>query len=170
MASLFTLKYHRQYEMDALQYPSVFSHTVVMSTSGTGTSLDLRIVPVKDAAPTPTSIPVDAMFINTGDDVVNILHRFEPIPVFFGIKIVRQDGTPIPTSRGGKIDLPETETDTHPLLPGESHTVRLDVRTVIPDSVVLEPGEYRVMITYHNQYGSDCFTGRVRSSPISLRL
>lgn len=146
-----------------------FAHNV-MSPSGTDTSLKLRIVPVEDAAPTPTSIPVDATLINTGDNVVNILHRFEPIPVFFAIKIVQADGTPVPTSRGGKIDLPETEIDTRPLLPGESHTVRLDVGRVIPDGVVLEPGEYQIMITYHNQYGSNCFTGRVASSPISLRL
>jgi hypothetical protein len=45
-------------------------------------------------------------------------------------------------------------------------TVRLD--EVLPADI--DPGDYAVSVWYHNQYGANCFVGRVVSNEIKIQL
>ena len=42
------------------------------------------------------------IFANRSQHTINLLDRFEPLPVFFSFAIVRADGTPVPVFRRGQ--------------------------------------------------------------------
>jgi len=108
---------------------------------------------------TPAREALRATFTNRGDDVERLLGEFEPTPVFFTVSVVRDDGTPVLDSGGGKVafnDPPRYVV----LAPGERHTVRIP----LPEPLsALPPGRYEIGVEYHNQYGDDCFKGVLRS-------
>ena len=126
----------------------------------------LRVTP--PAGPQgPDSASVDVCFHNTSDHTIRLLGEIEPVPVFFSFMIVDADGTPIPTSGGGKIDFgPEGPTYVE-VKPHDKWCHTLSLSSVASG---LSAGSYRLQVTYHNQYGAGCFRGQLVASPVDLSL
>jgi hypothetical protein len=116
----------------------------------------------------PEHLVLTARFRNGGDAEVRLLGTFTPLPVFFAVDLTRSDGTPLLLPGAGKIDLWPPDVTYVPLGPGESFAVDLDVGAILP--APLEPDTYTVAVTYHNQYGEDCFQGVLHSEPITVRV
>lgn len=114
----------------------------------------------------PHSLPVRIAFVNRGRVPVRLLAEFQPLPVFFSFELVRDDGTPIALPGAGKIDFGPGQPECLDLEPGEMHATDADVAE--PLGAGLQPGRYTLAVTYHNQYGEDCFQGVLHSNRIEL--
>jgi hypothetical protein len=119
---------------------------------------------------TRQSIPVRITFQNNGDQEIRMLHHFTPLPVFFAFGLTRADGTPIGIPGAGKISFMEGQVDYLTLRKNEFFGFETDLATLIPTTAVLPPGQYELSVTYHNQYGENCFQGQLASTPIKLEL
>jgi hypothetical protein len=106
------------------------------------------------------------IFANRSQHTINLLDRFEPLPVFFSFAIVRADGTPVPVSGAGKIDPGPQGFGFIGLQPGETHAADLELAPWL--RAPLPRARYDVTVTYHNQYGAGCFAGTLMSNTISV--
>lgn len=131
-------------------------------------SLQLSISSIPDSSYDADTFPIRVMFENRGDEPVSILDAFEPLPVFFSFHLTKSDGTPIPVPGGGKTDFGPQKPDRVKVAPGETFDLTVNLRSLITGP--LPPGQYSVSATYHNQYGEDCFTGRLESNSIKIEV
>jgi hypothetical protein len=115
----------------------------------------------------PGAAVVRVCFHNVGAGPVRLLAQTEPAPVFFSFDIVDETGTPVPTRRGGKIDFGPGPLPYVEVPPGGDWCVDVDLAEVAGR---LAPARYRVAVTYHNQYGDGCLTGRLTAAPVGLDL
>jgi hypothetical protein len=131
--------------------------------------LALLIIIAGGAKPTPTSVSVDVVFKNVSPENVRILKRFEPeedLPIWFSVHLTSADGTPLlGTKGGGKINLRGT-LDYVLLKPGEEFSLQLNAAKFFQTE--LPEGMYKVSVTYHNQYGHDCFKGHLKSNTVTI--
>ena len=109
-------------------------------------------------------------FVNVSSNDVRLLRtfskRYNP-RVWFNMEVVGEDGTPaLPVAAGGKVSM-RGAMEYIVLHPNESFGFVLDYRGLVP---TLSPGRYRVKITYSNQYGRDCFHGKVSADPFEVRV
>ena len=109
-------------------------------------------------------------FVNVSSNDVRLLRtfskRYNP-RVWFSMEVVGEDGTPaLPVAAGGKVSM-RGAMEYIVLHPNESFGFVLDYRGLVP---TLSPGRYRVKITYSNQYGRDCFHGKVSTDPFEVRV
>ena len=119
---------------------------------------------------TRQNIPVRITFQNNEDQEIRLLHHFDPLPVFFAFALKRSDGTPIGIPGAGKIDFMEGQVECLPLSKGEFFGFETDLADLIPATTELQPGQYELSVTYHNQYGENCFQGVINSAPIKLMI
>jgi hypothetical protein len=136
--------------------------------SGVDAPLDLALSPLPGTRPTPTALPLRLAFANTSGATVRILDCFEPPQVFFSVRIVRCDGTPVIAGGAGKIDFGPGEPSYVELAPGQTHAVDLDAARMTAEPVAA--GHYAISVTYHNQYGRDCFRGTLDSNEIDVEV
>lgn len=119
------------------------------------------------------NLPVNVIFRNTSDGAIRLLDVFDDSKLkssFFVAKINDVNGTPIDTIGGGKISLSKDAMQYVVLKKDESHVVRLDLTNFLPGDFKLRPGSYFVSVIYQNQYGEDCFKGKVESNAINLTI
>ena len=114
----------------------------------------------------PGALSFRVIFANRSQRTINLLDRFEPLPVFFSFAVVRADGTPVPVSGAGKIDPGPEGFGCIDLRPGETYAADLDLAPWL--RAPLPPARYDVTVTYHNQYGAECFAGTLTSNTVSL--
>jgi len=138
--------------------------------TGRHASPTLRVELTGDANYSPTHIPVDLVFDNSGPEPVRLLNQFEPLPVFFSFRLTRPDGTPVAVAGGGKADFPTGALECVELRTGETVRTSVNLASTVASHTRLEPGRYALSATYHNQYGEDCFKGSVESEPVELVL
>jgi hypothetical protein len=127
----------------------------------------------QDSGLSARKMPVKVVFQNTSDQTIRLLNIFDMVEerkVFFTVRITDMEGTPVDTIGGGKISLSKNSIKYIELGKGESMTVSLDLTEFLPGSQLPKPGTYNVSITYQNQYGENCFKGRVESRPITLNI
>lgn len=144
------------------------------STNSSGAGMNaktLRLTISADAKElTTTHLPIQATFENVSDRAVKILERSldkRSRHIWFWLRMTYDSGRPVMRiRRGGKIQLRGTK-DYVTLRPGGTHSINIDAATLAP---VLEAGEYRLKLTYVNQYGRDCFRGRLESNTINVTL
>ena len=133
--------------------------------------LALLIIVASGTIPTPTSVLVDVVFKNVSRENVRILKRFEPdedLPIWFSVQLASADGTPLLGAKGGgKINLRGT-LDYVLLKPGEEFSLRLNAAKLFETEIPV--GTYHASVTYHNQYGHDCFKGQLKSSTITITI
>jgi hypothetical protein len=135
--------------------------------------LRLNISTLYDVDYNVSHIPLKVTFENTSEGDVRILQAFKDpavLPVFFRFGITASDGTPIATRGGGKVTLSPESYQYAVLKRGQKLEVIADVARVLPDGVKLKEGTYHFNLVYQNQYGADCFKGRVESNIIEVRL
>ena len=113
------------------------------------------------------SIPLAITFRNGGTPV-RILRQFEPLPVFFSFDMVDADGTPLLLPGGGKIDLRRNVMEYVTLARGETYMLAVDIHHLMPSP--LKADAYTLSVTYHNQYGEDCFRGSLHSNTITVTI
>lgn len=132
--------------------------------------LTLTIILANGPFPTTKSVPLDVVFKNVSTEAVRILKYFddqENLPIWFDLRMVRSDGTPVTDVRGGgKINL-RGQLDYVTLAPGGSFAVRLDIAKFAPH---LTEGSYSVLLVYRNQYGQNCFKGQLESNTIAVMI
>lgn len=137
-------------------------------TSVSDRTLRVNLSTIPGADYGPSSLPLRVTFANERTLPLRILAVFEPLPVFFTFHVVKSDGTPLALPGGGKIDFGPDGPGYLELPPGGSHTIEFNIGTWF--SRPLDPGPYSVSVTYHNQYGEDCFRGTVASDPIHVEV
>src|SRR5215216_4303600 len=76
-------------------------------TDNTPSSLRVSVFAGEGVLYTRDNIPLRIVFENTGEGAIRLLRHFEPLPVFFSFRMVREDGTPIAIPGAGKIDFLE---------------------------------------------------------------
>jgi hypothetical protein len=115
-------------------------------------------------------IPLKITFENVGEEEIRLLQCFDPLPVFFSFSLVAEDGTPVSLPGAGKIDFFEGSIRYVALSPGQIFSLEVDIAEIIVFPEQLTPGNYSISVTYHNQYGENCFRGVLRSRPIHVHL
>jgi hypothetical protein len=123
---------------------------------------------VNEAKESETKIRV--LFENVSPKPIRILREFEPSFVFFSFLVTKADGTPVNQVTGGKVTFAR-DLNYVTLEPGELFGMSFPLTDILdkldtPDK--LEDGEYVLKVTYHNQYGSDCFRGWIESNAVKL--
>lgn len=109
--------------------------------------------------------PAIRVFIeNTGNSDITILKEFKPLPVFFSFHLTKEDGTPISIPGGGKISF-GSEPQHVILRPAEFVGVKINICDL---DGKLSSGRYKLSVEYHNQYGSNCFKGILKSNTINF--
>jgi hypothetical protein len=136
-----------------------------MSQSEASLRLTVFVETITDPA---DAFPVTARFENTSSATVRMLELFEPLPVFFTPSLSRADGGEIDVAGAGKVDPFDGSLAYNDLAPGESLSVGVDLAPWIRAPVT--PGLYRLSLTYHNAYGSNCFRGPLASPPVIARV
>ena len=117
----------------------------------------------------PTNIPLRIAFENSGAGKVRLLAVFDPLPVFLSFDIVREDGTPLADlPGGGKVAFPPGLLRYVELAEGEFFGFRVDLAAFLARR--LDEGRYRIFATYHNQYGENCYQGKVSSPWLELTV
>ena len=109
-------------------------------------------------------------FKNVSGGDVRILRAFDDEKIlrfWFSMVVVDTNGTPVlDLPMGGKIALRSTRE--HLLLkPQESFSFRFNSGVLVPK---LAPGSYAVRMIYQNQYGEDCFRGKLESNSLDLKV
>jgi hypothetical protein len=116
------------------------------------------------------SILLNVTFKNVSDDIVRILDSFddqENLPIWFHLQMVEFNGTPILGIRGGgKINLRGT-LKYMTLKPGERFSLQLDIAKLITDQYA---GDFKISLTYRNQYGQNCFKGEASSNTLVVSI
>lgn len=141
-----------------------------MTGTETKPALRLSIAPADSASFSWNQIPLRIIFENVSSQPVRLLRRFKPIPVFFSISMVAQDGTPVSIPAAGKIDFTEGTIKYLQLEPHEIFGFQFDLTEIIPSGQEIKAGMYTIKATYHNQYGEDCFHTRLDSRPIMITI
>lgn len=100
-------------------------------------------------------------FKNLKSQPVKILDLFDPLPIFFEILITTNDGDNIFLPGAGKLDFgPGIKFKYIEIPQGKSHVRILNISPFLKEyNKTLSPGKYKIKISYHNQYGSDCIKG-----------
>lgn len=101
---------------------------------------------------------------NTGNNSINILKEFAPLPVFFQFNLVKSDGTPIDSPGAGKVDF-GSPMNYVTLESGEFIGIIVSLKNVYKE---LRHGKYKLSVEYHNQYGRNCFQGSLTSNSIDV--
>ena len=133
-----------------------------------GLELSLCTVETNSVIYTNNNIEVALTFTNNGTYTVALLKHFTPLPIFFEFKIVKADGTVIAVPGSGKISFYESSMQYVKLEEGNVHVLQISLADVLKEQ--LESGTYSVSVIYKNQYGSDCFKGKVESNQISIQV
>jgi hypothetical protein len=116
-------------------------------------------------APAAGRLPLRVTFRNVSGQPVRMLAETRPLPVFFSFDIVDSAGTPVPVAGAGKIDFGPSGPRFVDIAPDRTREVDLDLGSLAGDWA---PGRYRIVVTYHNQYGEGAFQGRLTSNPVDL--
>lgn len=135
--------------------------------------LSLKIEAIDGVTYSSKILPINVVFRNTKDESIRLLDVFRDSKMklsFFTVKITDANETPINTVGGGKISLSKDAMKYITLKREESYLVPLDLVDFLPTDGRLQPGSYSVSVTYQNQYGEDCFKGKVESNTIILTI
>ena len=133
-----------------------------------GLGLSLHTVDTSSVIYTSNNIEVALIFTNNSTETVALLNHFAPIPVFFEFKLVKADGTVVAVPGSGKVSFYESSMQYVELGPGDVHGIPLNLADVLREQ--LESGTYSVSVIYKNQYGSNCFKGKVESNQINIQV
>ena len=133
-----------------------------------GPSLTLMIAHAEGSVARTNDVRITVAFRNGGDHDIRVLRCFRPLPVFFRLAITCADGTPKQPTGGGKISLGESDMKYITLGAREFFGFELDLREILTEG--LAAGDYTVRLEYGNQYGDNCFRGRLVSNAIHVRI
>ncbi len=125
------------------------------------------LVSSERAVAAANNIPLRVMFSNSGSTDVRLLQLFDPFPVFFSLKITREDGTVVEQVDGGKVDIGE-ELKYITLKPAEAYSTLINLSSVL--HAELDKGTYTLNFSYHNQYGENCFQNEISADTIKLTI
>lgn len=107
-------------------------------------------------------------FINMGENEIKILKTFSNetnLFIWFHLKVVDAEGTPIlGIPSGGKITM-RGKKNYVTLNSKEGYSFFLDASKLVP---VLKKGDYKLNLSYYNQYGEECFHGKIISNTIDI--
>ena len=135
--------------------------------------LKLTISSVPGADYNSAHIPLKVTFENLSNKPIRILNAFNDPKVqfiFFRLSIRSSDGTPIPPVGGGKVSLTKQSYQYVVLNKGEKTEVVFDAAAELSSGTKLRAGAYDFSVTYQNQYGDDCFQGKLDSNVVKITL
>src|SRR5262249_34289107 len=111
------------------------------------------------------NIPLEIVFHNDGKEPVRMLDVFNNASskkIFFVVTLSDANDSPLFTSGGGKITFSKDSPKYLELGPGDETTVMINLVDFVPAARSLEPGIYKLSVTYFNQYGENCFKGPLK--------
>jgi hypothetical protein len=139
-----------------------------VDTENNSIKLTLEAIPPVQLA--GQSITLLVHFKNVTKTPVSLLKVFEPIPVFFSVKIIdRVSDSPIEVPGSGKIDF-FGKPDVEIIQPNQEYVVKIDLGQLLGAKKNLKRGLYDITVTYHNQYGEEVMKDKVSSNVIQIRL
>jgi hypothetical protein len=109
-------------------------------------------------------VPLKVTFENVSGKRVRLLRVFKPTTAFFKVNgLMNRANTSVSVPKLAV--KPEIQADLRrpgswqylELEPNESFTTQVDVSDLLPSN--LEEGLYEISLTYHNEYGENCFKG-----------
>ncbi|WP_316793703.1 hypothetical protein [Pedobacter frigoris] len=109
-----------------------------------------------------------AHFSNLRNETVKLLDRFDPEGIFFSMTITKEDGNIISPLRGGKMDFGPGNDFKYIEIPrGKTYARAFNISSILKkQGILLAPAKYKIKISYHNQYGSNCIKGWFDSNEI----
>lgn len=115
---------------------------------------------------------IELEFKNINSDKIRLLGVFEPFQIFFTVKVIQEDGNEITLPGAGKVSLSEQELSSYIIISkGKSYKKVINLDEVLKEySIFLKTGFYKLKISYHNQYGTDCIKGRYDSNEIQFNI
>lgn len=128
------------------------------------TPLRIQVSVVEGIIYTKERLPLKVTFVNAGGERLRLLKTFEPISAFFVFDLVSETGKRVVTTK--EDILPQPRPQYLDLSEGEKFSLQADLTKLLPPD--FGRGKYKVSVTYENQYGENCFKGRVNSMPIDL--
>ena len=132
-------------------------------------NMEIFIAAVAETTYTKSNIPLKVTFKNVDQtEEIRIIRQFEPLPVFFTFSMIDEHGKYLDIPGAGKVDLYHGAIDYILLSPGETFTLDVNLAQHLINPQKVKAGKYAVSVTYHNQYGENCFRGEIISKPISL--
>ena len=137
--------------------------------------LEVKLIPIENETYTIDHLPVQVVFKNVTANSCRIINTFEKVPICLWFFLTRYDGTPITTRFGGKISFSHSKPPEYiELSPNDTYQLTVDVSNLISKDrytqSLINQGVYTLSVTYSNQYGKNCFKGRVESEPISVSI
>lgn len=160
--------YHSQIRASLIACVAVVAALGGGTVKAEGLELSLCTAETNSVVYTNNNIEVVLTFTNNGTDTVTLLKHFTPLPIFFEFKIVKTEGTIIAVPGSGKISFYESSMQYVKLEHGGVHVIQISLADVLKEQ--LGSGTYSVSVIYKNQYGSDCFKGKVESNQISIQV
>ncbi len=145
----------------------------VFVKKGEPTGLELGLKLIDTWGGNVDDLPAEVSFRNRTGDTVRILDLFDTgvsSRVFFSITWFDTNGTPVFSTGGGKISPSKASIKYVELKKDEEFLTKIKLREFLPNKEPLKSGLYEVQITYRNQYGEDCFKGRLESKKIRVVL
>jgi hypothetical protein len=105
-------------------------------------------------------------FENISKKKVTILRRFSPLQAFFSFRLTKEDGTPKEGLCAARISMPASSIKYITLEPDEFFGFKVRLSDI--NDSKLESGKYTLTVKYHNQYGENCYQGRIKSNTIEF--
>ncbi len=136
-------------------------------------ALGLEAKIIGEAIYSTKDIPIEIIFRNEEAPILKLLDIFDDADarkIFFTVNLRDDNGTPVSTVGGGKISISRESMKYLELKKDEQYKVSLNLKDFIPPGFSIEAGRYSVSIVYSNQYGKNCFKGRVESNTIDIYL
>lgn len=149
-------------------------------SSITGVKYDLKkdsanmdfIIQAPTAKFNRNNVIVNLAFNNKADKTIRLLNIFDPVEVFFSLRIYTKGGKLFVPLLGGFIDFPYgTKMPYIQIKPNQSFVKELNISAILKaHDIELEALKYDLEMSYFNYRGDDCIKGRFKSNTIELDI
>ena len=119
-----------------------------------------------------TNLIIHLTFKNKSDKTMRLLDMFDPVEIFFGLRIYTKEGKSFVPFLGGFIDFPYgTKLNYIDIKPNRSFVKELNLSNILKaNKIELEQTKYNLEMSYFNYKGEDCIKGRFKSNAIELNI
>ncbi len=161
---------------------SLLAWSVNMLNAADSPPLKLTLSTMPDTKYTVGNIPLKLTFQNTSEGQIRILDCFndpQALRIFFWFDVRRDNGEVVYIPGGGKISISKGDFKYITLEKDGKFELLINLNDIMLPSTEkkagvpnteLRVGTYSIFVTYHNQYGDDCFKGFINGNTIKVNI